>query len=102
MICDPSHICGRRDLLAKVSQKAMDLNFDGLMVEAHINPDEAWSDAKQQITPEVFGQMIEDLVLRHYDPENIPERTALEKFRPAESFHSPDIGSYFSIMAVEG
>lgn len=81
MICDPSHICGRRDLLPKVSQKAMDLNFDGLMVESHIDPDEAWSDAKQQITPEVFGQMIEDLVLRHYDPENIPERTALQKFR---------------------
>lgn len=81
MINDPSHICGRRDLLAAVSQKAMDLNFDGLMIESHITPDEAWSDAKQQITPEVYGQMITDLVLRDYDPESIPQRTELEKLR---------------------
>jgi chorismate mutase len=81
MINDPSHICGRRDILQKVSQKAMDLNFDGLMVESHINPDEAWSDAKQQITPEVFGKMIHSLVLREYDPSNNPQRTELEKLR---------------------
>lgn len=81
MICDPSHICGRRDLLQKVSQKAMDLNFDGLMIESHINPDDAWSDAKQQITPEVFGGMMEDLILRDYDPSNNPTKTELEKLR---------------------
>ncbi|MEE9439598.1 MAG: chorismate mutase [Saprospiraceae bacterium] len=81
MINDPSHICGRRDILQKVSQKAMDLNFDGLMVESHITPDEAWSDAKQQITPEVFGDMINNLILRAYDPKNNPQRTVLEKLR---------------------
>lgn len=81
MINDPSHICGRRDLLSSVSQKAMDLNFDGLMIESHITPDEAWSDAKQQITPEVYGELINNLVLRNYDPENIPQRTELEKLR---------------------
>lgn len=81
MINDPSHICGRRDILQKVSQKAMDLNFDGLMVESHITPDEAWSDAKQQITPEVFGKMIDNLILREYDPTNNPKRTELEKLR---------------------
>jgi chorismate mutase len=81
MINDPSHICGRRDILQKVSQKAMDLNFDGLMVESHITPDEAWSDAKQQITPEVFGKLIESLILREYDPTNNPQRTELEKLR---------------------
>lgn len=81
MINDPSHICGRRDILQKVSQKAMDLNFDGLMVESHITPDEAWSDAKQQITPEVFGKMIENLILREYDPTNNPQRSELEKLR---------------------
>jgi len=64
MICDPSHICGRRDILQEVSQKAMDLDYDGLMIESHIDPDNAWSDAKQQITPEVFGKMITDMVLR--------------------------------------
>jgi len=51
LICDPSHICGRRDLLHKVSQHALDLDYDGLMVESHEDPDSAWSDAKQQITP---------------------------------------------------
>ena len=81
MINDPSHICGRRDILQKVSQKAMDLNFDGLMIESHISPDEAWSDAKQQITPEVYGDMINSLILREYDPKNNPERTELEKLR---------------------
>lgn len=64
MICDPSHICGRRDLLSAVSQKSFDLNFDGLMVESHITPDEAWSDAAQQITPEVYGDMISNLIIR--------------------------------------
>jgi chorismate mutase len=64
MINDPSHICGRRDLLASVAQKAMDLDFDGLMIESHITPDEAWSDAKQQITPEVLADLIASLKVR--------------------------------------
>lgn len=64
MLCDPSHISGRRDLLAEIAQKAMDLNFDGLMVETHPNPDEAWSDAKQQITPAELASLIEGLVMR--------------------------------------
>jgi chorismate mutase len=64
MINDPSHICGRRDLLASVAQKAMDLDFDGLMIESHITPDEAWSDAKQQITPEVLADLISSLKVR--------------------------------------
>ena len=81
MINDPSHICGRRDILQKVSQKAMDLNFDGLMIESHITPDEAWSDAKQQITPKVFGELIKNLILREYDPSNTPQRTEMEKLR---------------------
>ncbi len=64
MICDPSHICGNRDMLKAVSQKAVDLNYDGLMIESHRDPDNAWSDAKQQITPEVLHKMISELVLR--------------------------------------
>ena len=51
IICDPSHIAGSREYLYEISQKAMDLNFDGLMIESHIDPDNAWSDAAQQITP---------------------------------------------------
>ena len=64
IICDNSHICGRRDTLAAIAQQAMDLNFDGLMTEIHINPDDAWSDAQQQITPTVFKKLIASLVIR--------------------------------------
>ncbi|EIM76370.1 chorismate mutase [Nitritalea halalkaliphila LW7] len=61
MLCDPSHICGRRDTLAQVAQMAMDLNFDGLMVETHHQPDAAWSDAVQQLTPEAFFALLKGL-----------------------------------------
>ncbi len=64
LICDPSHIGGRRDLLLEISQKAMDLNFDGLMIETHPNPDKAWSDAAQQLTPSNLVILLNDLVLR--------------------------------------
>ena len=64
LICDPSHITGNRTLLHEVAQKAMDLNFDGLMIEAHITPNEAWSDAAQQITPFVLNELIHKLILR--------------------------------------
>lgn len=63
MICDPSHICGNRDMLYEVSQKALDLNYDGLMLEAHPTPNEAWSDAKQQITPDTLSSLISRLEL---------------------------------------
>ena len=64
IICDPSHIAGRRDLIFEISQKAMDLNFDGLMIETHINPEKAWSDADQQVTPERLGEILADLKIR--------------------------------------
>lgn len=64
LICDPSHISGRRDLLLEVSQKAMDLNFDGLMIETHPHPDEAWSDAQQQVTAEGLKSILDHLILR--------------------------------------
>ncbi len=67
IICDPSHISGKRDGILNVSQKAMDLNFTGLMIETHHTPDEAWSDAKQQITPESLFSLIDQIVLRHED-----------------------------------
>ncbi len=71
MICDPSHISGKRSLVPIVSQKALDLNFDGLMIESHIHPDEAWSDAAQQLTPQSLGLMIRSLQTRkvHFEEE---------------------------------
>lgn len=64
LICDPSHICGRRDCLENVAQTALDLQYDGLMIETHHNPDAAWSDASQQITPTTLHEMIHRLTVR--------------------------------------
>lgn len=64
IICDPSHIGGRRDLIAPLCQQAMDLGFDGLIVESHCNPDEAWSDAKQQVTPDILDYILSLLIVR--------------------------------------
>lgn len=73
IICDPSHIGGRRELIAPLCQQAMDLDFDGLIVESHCSPDEAWSDAKQQITPEVLDYILSLLIIRdeHATTESI-------------------------------
>ncbi len=81
LICDPSHICGRRDLLSEVSQKAIDLNYDGLMLETHVNPDEAWSDAKQQITPEALGEMLSKLIIREDHEDDPPVQSKLDYLR---------------------
>lgn len=64
IICDPSHITGKRDLIFDVSQTALDLNFDGLMIETHCNPDAAWSDAAQQVSPERLVEIMNDLRIR--------------------------------------
>ncbi len=81
LINDPSHICGRRDILFDVSQKAMDLNFDGLMIESHINPDVAWSDAKQQITPAQLNDLLNKLELRDTKNHSLAEQEQLSKYR---------------------
>lgn len=65
VICDPSHIGGRRELIAPLCQQAMDLGFDGLIIESHCSPDNAWSDAKQQVTPDVLDFIIDRLVIRN-------------------------------------
>jgi chorismate mutase len=80
-INDPSHICGRRDILLDVAQKAIDLDFDGLMIESHIDPDKAWSDAKQQVTPERLGEMLESIRWRKEDVASEEYHAALEKLR---------------------
>ena len=64
IFCDPSHMGGRRELIAPICQQAMDLGYDGIVTETHCNPDAAWSDAKQQITPEVFHYILNLLVIR--------------------------------------
>ncbi len=64
IVCDPSHIGGRRELIAPLCQQAMDLGFDGLIIESHCSPDEAWSDAKQQVTPNVLDYILGLLVVR--------------------------------------
>lgn len=81
IITDPSHICGNRDLLFEISQKAMDLDFDGLIVETHCNPDKAWSDAQQQITPAELNTLLNNLILRKADVENTILLTTLEDLR---------------------
>jgi chorismate mutase len=67
VLCDNSHICGRRDILETVAQKAFDLNFDGLMTEVHPDPDNAWSDAAQQITPSTYIALLDRLQIRLQD-----------------------------------
>lgn len=64
IICDPSHIGGRRELIAPLCQQAMDLGFEGLIIESHCAPDSAWSDAKQQVTPDVLNFILDRLVVR--------------------------------------
>jgi chorismate mutase len=81
LINDPSHICGRRDILLDVAQKAIDLDFDGLMIESHIDPDNAWSDAAQQVTPERLGDMISSIKWRSETTQEQAFLTALEKLR---------------------
>src|SRR4029079_13766817 len=81
MINDPSHICGRRDILIDVMQRAIDLDYDGLMIESHIDPDNAWSDAKQQVTPEVLKEMLDKIIWRKEDINSEEYHAALEKLR---------------------
>ena len=81
MICDPSHICGKRSLLRDVAQQALDINYDGLMIESHIDPQNAWSDAAQQVTPDDFTSLIESLVLREDHEDDTPVQDELDRLR---------------------
>jgi chorismate mutase len=81
MINDPSHISGRRDILLDVAQKAIDLDMDGLIIETHIDPDNAWSDAKQQITPERLAELLDSIKWRHETTTEKEFLSALEKLR---------------------
>ena len=81
LVCDPSHICGNRTMLQSVAQKSIDLDFGGLMLESHIDPDNAWSDAKQQVTPERLAEIINALVWRYENTDVKEFITALASLR---------------------
>jgi chorismate mutase len=81
LICDPSHICGTRDYIFEVSQNAIDLDYDGLIIETHRDPENAWSDAAQQITPEVLGAMIKNLKFRNPTSKDKDFITVLTELR---------------------
>jgi len=81
LICDPSHIGGNRAYLYDISQEAMDLNYDGLMIESHIDPDNAWSDKKQQITPETLAELLDQLILRNVNSEDAEYKSSIDELR---------------------
>lgn len=81
LICDPSHIAGKRELLHEISQEALNLNFDGLMIESHLDPSKALSDAQQQITPVELEMMLINLSLRNVNSENESFNDELAKLR---------------------
>ena len=81
IICDPSHICGNREMILETSQKALDLGYDGLIIESHIDPDNAWSDAKQQVTPKVLSSMIKKLETKNKNEKNNTYKHLLNELR---------------------
>ncbi|KIX20885.1 cytochrome C4 [Flavobacterium sp. 316] len=81
LICDPSHITGKRDMIQEVSQQALDLNFDGLIIETHNDPDNAWSDAAQQVTPDTLKRMFVDLRVRKETDEETEYNNKLLQLR---------------------
>jgi chorismate mutase len=81
VICDPSHITGNRNRVAEVAQKALDMHFDGLMIETHPNPAEAWSDAAQQVSPQQLATILSSLVVREEFTEDMSALAQLEYLR---------------------
>ncbi len=81
LILDPSHIAGRRDIIFDLCQTALDLNYDGLMIETHFDPDNAWSDAKQQITPQSLDQITVDLRIRKEEDNTVKYTNELNTYR---------------------
>lgn len=81
LICDPSHIAGKRDLVFEISQKAMNFGFDGLMIETHCNPEGAWSDAAQQLTPESLRVLLHELRHPHEEDDAVDYQIEIENLR---------------------
>ena len=87
LILDPSHIAGRRDLIFDLCQTALDLNYDGLMIETHNDPDNAWSDSKQQITPETLRELTENLTVRRISNDDEVYLDNLDNLRAQINVH---------------
>ena len=81
VVCDQSHICGTREIIGPVSQRAINFGLDGLMIETHHDPDNAWSDAKQQITPDTLKIIYESLIFREFVSDHPEVVSELDKFR---------------------
>ena len=81
LILDPSHIAGKRDIIFDLCQTALDLNYDGFMIETHHDPDNAWSDAAQQITPNILAQITQDLRIRKVTDKSLEYRNELNTLR---------------------
>lgn len=81
IICDPSHIAGVRELIPSLSQIALDLNYDGLMIETHIDPDNAQSDKEQQLTPKALGELISNLIVRQSSVDDVIFLNLLDELR---------------------
>jgi chorismate mutase len=81
IICDPSHIGGNRNMIGAISQKALDLEMEGLMIESHVRPEEAWSDAEQQITPKKLQEILSKLVVRQPEVKNTELKSQLTILR---------------------
>ena len=78
---DPSHMGGSRDFLPEISQRAMDLGLEGLMIESHCDPSCALSDAKQQLTPDALGRLLASLVIREKDSDSVDYRENIDQLR---------------------
>lgn len=96
MICDPSHICGARELLADVAQEAANLNYDGLIIESHINPDVALSDAQQQLTPAALGEMLSSIIWRQTTATHSEFTDEIEQLRQQIDLYDDEL---FALMS---
>jgi chorismate mutase len=81
MLCDPAHISGRTEIIQAVAQKAIDLDYDGIMIESHCNPEVAWTDKKQQLKPSALSALLDAIIWRREKSEASTFNTALEKLR---------------------
>ncbi len=81
VICDPSHITGKRSMVAETAQKAMNLGMHGLMIESHLSPDDAWSDAAQQITPQTLAELLKNIKIRTQSTDDLAVNDELKHLR---------------------
>jgi chorismate mutase len=91
MICDPSHITGDRTRIFEISQKSLDLDYDGLIIESHISPDDAWTDKAQQITPQQLQKGYENLVLKSKSTDILDFQLQLDELRQQINFHDDEL-----------